>query len=99
MPNPFELWMEIAYHPIYKYNEIICCACYFSDITDRKITVDEISNIKKQLTFQQVNLLNLIQEEQNNKTKEINNGIKDQLLSITIDIAKIQGNGHSKRHY
>lgn len=44
-------------------------------------------------------LPDLIKEEQNNKTKEINNGIKDQLVSINIDIAKIEENVHSNRHY
>lgn len=97
MQPPVEIWMEISYHPIWRGNDIVCCACYFHDITERKITEQEIFRINSQLISFQSNLPAEIEEEQNRISEEINFGIQQQLLSLTNDISSIGRSGNVNR--
>jgi hypothetical protein len=65
--NPNELWLEVAYYPIYKYHEIVYCACYFYDVTARPISTNEIAEIKTLLSHQIATLPHLLKAEENKK--------------------------------
>lgn len=84
--GPYELWMEIAYHPIYKYNDIICCACYFHDVTSRPISTNEIAQIKTQLSQQMLTLTDLLQAAENKKIQAIEEDIKLQLGVVNLGV-------------
>jgi len=90
MQFPDETWMEISYHPIVKDNTIICCACYFHDITERKISAQEIRYIHNRISGFISALPDVIKEEQNKQSEKINLGIQQQLIALKNDVAGLK---------